>query len=64
MLKFRSKLAKILAGAIVLLVSLTTSAFAQNSDVPRTTDGNPDFNGIWQAVVIVSYVERMQGQYC
>ena len=45
---------KIVKNSVLLFVALCSLAsaplFAQSSDIPRTPDGKPDFNGIWQAL--------------
>jgi hypothetical protein len=45
---------KIVKNSMLLFVALCSLAsaplFAQSSDIPRTPDGKPDFNGIWQTL--------------
>jgi hypothetical protein len=39
---------RVLIAAIALIVSpMASPAFAQAADIPRTTDGKPDFHGYW-----------------
>ena len=40
----------LLAVSVVVTVLAPSSASAQNGDVLRSWDGNPDFNGVWQAI--------------
>ena len=51
MSRIRQKLTILLS--IIALLSFTASVQAQ--DIPRNADGNPDFNGIWQAVGSAHY---------
>jgi len=37
------------------LTGLVAVQAAENSSIPRTADGNPDFNGIWQALGTAHY---------
>jgi hypothetical protein len=46
---------------IVIAFALTTgSAFAQGTDIPRTFDGHPDFQGYWSNEFLTP-LERIQG---
>ncbi len=40
---------------IVLTTFFASAAHAQDSAIPRTAQGRPDFNGIWQAIITANY---------
>ena len=40
---------------IVLSTFFASAAHAQDSAIPRTAQGRPDFNGIWQAINTANY---------
>ena len=54
-LNFRGTMVGAAAVAALAILFLTAQAGAQNYRAPRTADGNPDLNGIWQAVGSAHY---------
>ena len=39
-----------LVGAAALILTLAPSGVLAQGDIPRAFDGNPDLNGVWQAI--------------
>ena len=54
-LNFRGTMMGVTAVAALAVLFLTVQAGAQNYRAPRTADGQPDLNGIWQAVGSANY---------
>ena len=46
---------------LALLLSLLPVAMAQSPAIPRTSDGHPDFQGIWGSNFVPGMIERLPG---